>query len=91
MVNACAGRTADSVIYSLLGMIVAALFITAGISIVMGRITSYPTDEEMFSLAMLAAPLGTVFSFVRSFAAGNSYDMYSVDGVLAQHDSACGI
>ena len=86
MVNACAGRTADSVIYSLLGMIVAALFITAGISIVMGRVTSYLTNEEMFSLAMLAAPLGTVFSFVGSFVAGNSYDMYSVDGVLDRHD-----
>lgn len=84
MVNACAGRTADSVIYSLLGMIVVALFMAAGISIVMGRVTSYLTNEEMFSLAMLAAPLGTVFSFVRSFAAGNSYDVY--DSILDRHD-----
>ena len=71
MVNACAGRTADSVIYSLLGMIVVALFIMAGISIVMGTShKSDPTNEEMFSLAMLAAPLGTVFSFVGSFGCG---------------------
>ena len=84
MVNACAGRTADSVIYSLLGMIVVALLIMAGISIVMGRITSYPTNEEMFSLAMLAAPLGTVFSFVGSFATGNSYDVH--DSILDRHD-----
>lgn len=86
MVNACAGRTADSVIYSLLGMIVVALFMAAGISIVMGRVTSYLTNEEMFSLAMLAAPLGTVFSFVGSFAVGNSYDVYNVDGILGRHD-----
>lgn len=51
-------------------MIVVALFITAGISIVMGRVTSYLTNEEMFSLAMLAAPFGTVFSFVGSFCCG---------------------
>lgn len=90
MINACTGRTADSVIYSVLGMLVIALFMFSVISILKGRLATVSTDEEIFSLAMLAAPLGPVFSFVGSLlnafmheksGFNTEYDMFSVFSV----------
>ena len=90
MINACAGRTADSVIYSVLGMVVIALFMFSVISIIKGKLATVSTDEEIFSLAMLAAPLGPVLSFVGSlfdafmqerFSIDTQYDMFSVFSV----------
>lgn len=83
MINACTGRTADSVIYSVLGMLVIALFMFSVISILKGRLATVSTDEEIFSLAMLAAPLGPAFSFVGSLL--NAL-MHEKSGIDTEHD-----
>lgn len=86
MINACAGRTADSIIYSVLGMVVLSMAVVSFARIIMGRLTSVSSDEQIFSLAMYAAPLGPIFSFIGSFFNSYKYVEYQMEGTLWQSD-----
>lgn len=86
MINACAGRTADSIIYSVLGMVVLSMAVVSFARIIMGRLTSVSSDEQIFSLAMYAAPLGPILSFVGSFFNSYKYVEYQLDDTTWQSD-----
>ena len=86
MMNACAGRTADSIIYSVLGMVVLSMAVVSFARIIIGRLTSIPSDEQVFSLAIYAAPLGPVFSFAGSFINAYRNVGYQLDDTPWQSD-----